>query len=125
MVDIQAFARKLSDVTYPPGAMLLLDAEDYQELRDHLLQPPGLMWFSVRGAEDSELQVAETEVYDRGAYKRANEVMNERLRPRGVQMTPYECSSETCGQKILLVTKHPKATAVCDDCGGQMQRSVT
>ena len=103
--------------------MLLVEADDYEMLRKQLLAAEGLNYFEIRGAEGSVLEICGTEVYDRGAYKRANEVMNERIRPRGTSMVPYAC--ESCDHQILLVTKKPTAARNCEVCQGRMVRTTT
>ena len=115
--------RELSDVDWPEGVMVILALTDYEELRKELLEPEGLAWITIRAANGSMVEVCETEVYDRAAYKRANEVMNERIRPRGTQMHPYVC--ESCEHQILLVTKAPKAQTNCEVCQGRMVRTTT
>ena len=115
--------RQLSDVDWPAGVMVILEETIYEELRKELLEPEGLAWITIRAAAGSTVEVCETVNYDRAAYRRANEVMNERIRPRGTQMHPYAC--ESCDHQILLVTKAPKAQTNCEVCQGRMVRTTT
>ena len=123
--DIRSVIRHLSDVSWPAGSMLLVDIEDYELLKTELLHVSTEAIIPLRGAEGTKLEIADAYQYDRAAYKRANQVMNERIRPRGTQMEPYAC--ESCDHQILLVTKSPKHVLghPCDVCQGRMVRTTT
>lgn len=121
--DPRALIRNLSDVTWPQGAMLLVEGEDYEMLRKQTLAAERLNYFEIRASGGSVLEICGTEVYDRGAYRRSSEVMNSRIRPRGISMVPYAC--ESCENQILLVTKKPTAARRCEVCQGRMVRTTT
>lgn len=123
--DLNSFVHHLGDTVWPKGAMLLLDDDDYAELCERLAEPEEALTITVRGAGESEVEIAGTVTYDHGAYKRANEVINMRIRPRGTSMVPYAC--ESCDEKILLVTKTPKNVLgrPCEVCGGRMTRGTS
>lgn len=123
--DLNSFVHHLGDTVWPAGAMLLLDDDDFEELRERLLEPEEALTITVRGADDTEVEIAGTVTYDRGAYKRANEVINMRIRPRGKSMVPYAC--ESCDEQILLVTKTPKNVLqqACEVCNGRMVRGTS
>ena len=123
--DLNSFVHHLGDTVWPSGSMLLLDDDDFAELVERLAEPPEALTITVRGADGTEVEIAGTVTYDRGAYKRANEVLNMRLRPRGISMVPYAC--ESCDGQILFVTKTPKdyLSHVCEVCNGRMKRGTT
>ncbi len=138
---MKGFIQQLSAIDWPAGSMLLLDDQDYQAVRKELLEPEELNFIEIKGIERSTLEVFSIETYDRGAYKRANEYVNQRLRPRNLSLVPYDCvggvprggtetdqsqwPSSGCGHKVLMVTSRPKGQVLCDECGGRMERTTT
>ncbi len=122
-MDDNSFIRRLADTEWPEFALLLLDEQPWRQVCERLAESPEMPRIVIRGAEDSELLIANTEQYDRAAYQKVSDWVNERLRPQGVRMDPYRC--ESCEQTFLWVHKKPRAWIVCDTCGGRAERTTT
>lgn len=128
--------KELMEIQWPADALLLVDRADWRDLCDELGESPDNVVVDIEGASPSflpssvegpsprtVLQVADMEVYDRAAYRRVNQVVNERLRPVGTRMDPFKC--ESCGGEYLFVSKKARASIVCDGCGSQAERTTT
>ena len=123
------------EIQWPEDSLLLVNRDNWRDLCDELGESPDNVVIDIEGApvsfslrhgdtvENTVLQIADTEVYDRDAYRRVNQVVNERLRPVGTRMDPFKC--ESCGGEYLFVSKKARAAIVCDGCGGQAERTTT